>query len=189
MNKELKRSIIHRIMGLEYSYYEPWCKVLQLEDFDETYFTGSLADESWRKYHQEDIDTVHHYIKEPENPLFRDAFMRYFLYRLFVDYTPESMDTEDLIGQEWQMVSRPEAELRLDHIIVRSLEELKDFYQLSLEEISEEENTEKFRSLKSSFLDVFTDNVIFLVNTDPDDDMPAVIGIDRETIGIYFLSN
>jgi hypothetical protein len=31
------------IMFLHYDNYEPWCKVLQLEDFDETNFTGSLA--------------------------------------------------------------------------------------------------------------------------------------------------
>lgn len=189
MNKELKRSIIHRIMSLEYGYYEPWCKVLHLDDFDETHFTGSLADESWRKYHQEDIDTVHHYISEPENPAFRDAFLKYFLYRIFVDYTPESMDTEDLIEQEWHVASRPDTGARLDYIIARSLEEIKDFSEFAVDEPDYKEAHEKFVSLKNTFLEVFGTDATFLANTDPDDEMPAVIGIDRETIGIYFLSS
>ncbi len=187
MSKPEKRETIGRIMRLEYGHYEPWCKVLHLDDFEETHFTGPLADASWRKYHQEDIDTVHHYIGEPENPVFRDAFLRYFLYRIFVDYTPESMDTEPLIEQEWLMVNNPGA--RLDHIITRSLEEIKDFSELTVEEPDYKEAQEKFISLKNTFLEVFGTDATFLTNTDPDDEMPAVIGIDRDTIGIYFLSN
>lgn len=189
MNVHQNRERIDEIMNLEYSYYEPWCKVLHLDDFDETHFTGSLADEKWRKYHEEEIDTVHHYIKEPGNPVFRDAFMRYFLYRLFVDYTPESMDTEPLTEQEWHVVSRAEAGTRLDHIISRSLEELKEYDELTLDEITEEENSGKFIALKNKFLEVFSDNVMFLVNTDPDDDMPAIIGMDGHTTGICFLGS
>lgn len=184
------RKRILDIMELDYDCYAPWCKVLQLRDFDESYLAGSPdKSEDELSWQEGNIMTVHHYIEDPQNPVYRDRFMQYFLYRLFVDYTPESMDTEPLTEQEWHVVSRAEAGIRLDHIISRSLEELKEYDELNLEEISEKENSGKFRSLKNSFLDVFTDDVIFLVNTDPDGDMPAIIGMDGNTTGIYFLGS
>lgn len=182
------RERIFDIMGLEYGSYEPWCKMMQLCDFDESYLSRpqNEADPGW---HEENIITVHNYIEEKHNPVFRDAFLKYFLYRLFVDYTPESMDTEALTEQEWRVVDRAEAEIRLAHIIARSLEELKDFYRLTMYEVSEEGNSEKFGRLKDMFLEAFTSDVIFLANTDPNDERPALVGMDGNTTGIYFLGS
>ena len=182
------RKRILDMMDLSYGEYEPWCKILQLRDFDESYLSRpqNEADPGW---HEQNIITVHNYIEESHNPVYRDAFLRYFLYRLYVDYTPESMDTEALTEQEWRVVNRAEAEIRLDHIISRSLEELQEYYELSLEEISGEENSGKFVFLKNKFLDVFSAHVIFLINTDPDEDMPALVGMDDNTIGIFFLGS
>jgi hypothetical protein len=100
-----------------------------------------------------------------------------------MDYTPESMCIGHLTDQEWLVVDKAGAEARFHHIISRSLEKLDGFSG------SREEDFERFIHLKNSLLEVFTSDVVFLVNRDPDGHTPAIVGMDGNTTGIFFLES
>lgn len=189
MDKDQKRALIDQIMNLEYEDGEPWCKVLHLDDFEETHFTGSLADEDWRKHFEEEIATVHNYIKDPGNAAYRKAFMDYFLGQVICNYTPEEVNVNALEDQEWKIIEQQQRDEHLDHIMKRSLDELSDTSCKYNQAYSPGDDRIKFMHLKDRFLEVFEEDALFLINTDPGDDIPAVIGIDQDTIGICFLGN
>lgn len=178
--RRLIRNRIHDIMDLEYGSNEPWCKLMQLQDFDEPFLAAPPDKDKDELYWREtNILMLHGYIENPHNPIYRDHVMRYFLETVFTDFTPESMCMRSLAEDEWQVVSRKDAEHRLDHIISCSLERLKKYSR------SYPEDREKFTSLKNQFLSLFSDDVVFLQNTEAPDS-PALVAMDRNTLGVYF---
>lgn len=177
------RKRILGIMDLEYGFDEPWCKVLQLRDFDESFLAGYPdKDRDVLSWSENNVMMVHDYIEDSVNPLYRDRMMRYFLEIVFTDYTPESMCMRSLAEDEWEVVSTKDAEHRLDYIISCSVERLKT------DSRSCEEDREKFTRLRNEFLGLFSSKVVFLQNAD-DKDAPALVAMDGNTMGVYFLEN
>lgn len=187
------RRRINEIMHMDYDRGDLWCKVLQLRDFDESYLTGAYEDPSHREDNAEQIAVVHNYMKDRHKPEYRQAFLLHFFEALSIDHTPESMSIGALNEDTWTEAEGESLDAWFEKIIGESVAGLGRHWFGTAEELLAEKTAarKRFADLKNKFLDVFAQDVVFLVNRHlPGEDapeIPAVIAMDNRSTGIYFL--
>lgn len=171
----------------------PGVKSLQLRDFYESYLTGPYEDPVHRKDNKELISVVHNYMKDRQKPEYRQAFLLHFFEVLSIDYTPESMSMASLNEDTWTEAEGERLDAWFERIIGESVTGLGRYWLGTAEELLAEKTAarKRFVDLKNKFLNVFAQDVVFLVNRnlpgEDTPDIPAVIAIDSTSTGIYFL--